>query len=65
MVNQLPSVSGCQSLFDFAEKPLIIIDELFNCLPHQGLCVPAPFRGKAGKLGLQIWTNIHFHIIQA
>jgi hypothetical protein len=65
MVNQLAPVGGCQSLFDFAEKPLIIVNELFNCLPHQGLRISAPLRGKASQLGLQIRTNIHFHMTQA
>jgi hypothetical protein len=45
MVDQFATVGGRQSLFYFAEKPLVVIDELLDCLLHECLRIPTPLIG--------------------
>src|ERR1039457_6318241 len=49
MVNQFATVGGRQSLFYFAEKPLVVIDELLDCLLHECL-QPVTHREILGRM---------------
>jgi len=45
MVSQFAPVGGRQSLFHFAEKPLVVVDELLDCLLHERLRILTPLSG--------------------
>ncbi len=61
MVYQFAPVGSGQAVLYFAEKPLVLIDELLDCLLHVRLRIPALLSRKAGELGFEFGADIHFH----
>jgi len=54
MRQHFTSLHLSQALFDFADKPLIVVGQPLYGFPYQGVCVAALRRGKTCKLGLQV-----------
>jgi len=50
-----------QAPFDFADEPLVIIDQTFDRLTRQGFGIAAPLVSDARELGLQVRREVHFH----
>jgi phosphoenolpyruvate carboxylase len=64
VVNQFSPVGGSQPTVNFAEKPLLVVDEFLDRLLHKHLRILSPFRGKTRQFGLQIGPDVHFHKIK-
>ncbi len=59
--NKLTSIRRSQSLFDFEGEPLVVAEKSINRFEHQGFDGAALLRGQAGKLGLLVRRELHFH----
>src|ERR1700738_3258328 len=53
----------CQALIDFANEPLVVIDDPLDRVAHHGFGIAAPLACDARELGFQIWRQAHFHLI--
>ena len=53
----------CQTFFDFADEPLVVIDDPFDRVACHVFGVAAPLVRNARKLGSQIWRQVHFHLV--
>jgi hypothetical protein len=64
MFNKLTPVSGVQTLLDFANKPLVEVDETLNRFLHERFCVATLFGSKTGKFGLHLSREMQFHSLK-
>ena len=65
MGQKLTPVGGRQSLLDFAEEPLVVIDKARDGFLGKRFRIAALFGGEAVKLGLHVGAEMYFHRLQS
>lgn len=52
-----------QAFVDFADEPLVVIDEALDGLPGQSFGVTALLSGQESESGLQFGMEVYFHAL--
>lgn len=63
MPKKFVPISGSQSFFHLANKPLVVIDEAFYCLLRQQLRIASASSGNASEFSVHIGSKIYFHAL--
>ena len=61
VLDELATISGGNSLLDFANEPLIVVDQTLDGFDYQGFAVAALLGSQLRKFSLQGGTQMQFH----
>lgn len=62
MFDKLATVSRSQPFFDFPQEPFVVVHQPLYRFLHQSFGIAALLGSHPGQLGLQIGTQVYFHV---